>query len=331
METKKTTAQKKKIRLTDWLLEGILVILIVFFSITANNFLTMGNIWNIVRNISFKGIIACFMTMVIIAGEIDLSVGSTVAFAGVMTAYTNKALTAAGMDPTLACIIGMLLAFLLSALMGLIMSVFITKLRVPSFIVTLAGMQLMKGIALIIANGFPIQGFPSWFKFLGSGYVGPIPFPAIIFILFLIASWYIMKNTPFGRSIYALGSNKEAASLSGINVDRARRIIFTLTSAAAGLAGIMVAAQLNSGSATVGSNYEMDVISSVIIGGASLAGGAGTIKGTLVGSIFLGVIMNAMTLLGVSDYWQYVVRGLLILFAVFLNTMVRERLKEKGL
>lgn len=326
----KSQLRLKKFRITDWLLEGILLILLVFFSIVADKFLTPGNLLNIVRNISFKGIIACFMTMVIIAGEIDLSVGSTVAFAGVMAAYVNKALAGTGVDPVLACVAGMVAALLLSTLMGLLMSIFITKLCVPSFIVTLAGMQLMKGAALIIANGFPIQGYPSWFKFLGSGYLGPIPFPAIVFIVFLCTSWYVMKSTPFGRSIYAIGSNREAAALSGIPVNHVRRVIFMLTSAAAGLAGIMMSAQLNSGSATVGSNYEMDVISSVIIGGASLAGGAGTIKGTLIGSIFLGVIMNAMTLLGVSDYWQYVVRGSLILFAVFLNTMVRDRLRERG-
>lgn len=330
MKSEKTIS-RKKFRITDWLLEAILVVLLVVFSIIANNFASPGNLWNIMRSISFKGIIACFMTMVIIAGEIDLSVGSTVAFAGVMTAYVNKALLAAGMDGTVACIIGIVIAVSFSALAGFLMSLFITKLSVPSFIVTLAGMQLMKGAALIIANGFPIQGFPDWFKFLGSGYVGPIPFPAIVFIIFLGIAWYVMRSTPFGRSIYAIGSNKEAAKLSGIPVDRVRCIIFTLTSAAAGLAGVMVAAQINSGSATVGANYEMDVISSVIIGGASLAGGAGTIKGTLIGSIFLGAIMNAMTLLGVSDYWQYVVRGSLILFAVFLNTMVRDRLREKGL
>lgn len=323
--------QTKRLKITDWLLEGILLILILVFSLTAKNFLTVSNLWNIVRSVSFKGVIACFMTMVIISGEIDLSIGSTVAFAGVITAALNKSLVAAGLNVTAATIAGMVAALLLSGFVGYVMSVFITRLSVPSFIVTLAGMQVLKGVGLLVSNGFPIQGFPRWFRFLGSGYVGPIPFPAIIFVVFLCISWYIMKNTPFGRSIYAIGSNREAAKLSGINVNKIRTIIFILTAVSAGIAGIMVAAQLTSGSPNVGTNYEMDVISSVIIGGASLAGGTGTIKGTLIGCIFLGVIMNAMTLLGVSDYWQYVIRGLLILFAVFLNTMVRDRLVNKGL
>lgn len=327
MERKKIN----KFRVTDWLLEIILLLLFLIFSVTANNFFTVGNILNIIRSISFKGIIACFMTMIIIAGEIDLSVGSTVAFAGVLTAYLNKMLVSAGMDPTIATCIGIVIAVAASALVGGCIALFVTKLKVPSFIVTLAAMQLMRGAALLIANGFPIQGYPKWFKYLGSGYVGPIPFPAVLFAIFIVVAWYIMINTPFGRSIYASGSNPESAILSGINVDRIKCIIFMLCSASAGLVGVMVSAQLNSGSPNVGSNYEMDVISSVIIGGASLSGGAGTIRGTLVGCIFTGIILNAMTLLGVSDYWQYVVRGALVVFAVFLNTMVRARLREKGL
>ena len=323
--------KKRRFRITDWLLEFILLAILIVFSILSENFMSVSNLLNILRSISFKGIIACFITMVIISGEMDLSVGSMVAFSAVVTAKLNKLLAAAGMNTTVGCIIAMVCSVILCMVMGYIMSIFITKMSVPSFIVTLAGMQIFKGFALIISNGFPITGYPKWFKFLGTGYVGPIPFAAIIFIVFLCISWYIMKNTPFGRAIYAIGSNREAAKLSGINVVKIRQIIFILSAGAAGLAGIMVSGQVNSGSPNVGTNYEMDCISSVIIGGASLSGGAGTIKGTLIGSIFLGVILNAMTLLGVNDYWQYVIRGALILFAVFLNTMVRDRLREKGL
>lgn len=327
----KSNAIRQKVKITNWLLEAILLVIIIFFSLTANNFFTVGNALNILRSISFKGIIACFMTMIIIAGEIDLSVGSTVAFASVFTAYLNKAFMGMGLDATMGTVIAIPIAVLASALVGYLISLFIVKLKVPSFIVTLAAMQLMRGTALILANGFPIQGFPGWFKYLGSGYLGPIPFPAVIFGIFIAVTWYVMTNTPFGRSIYAIGSNPDSAALSGIDVSKIKQIIFMLTSAAAGLVGVMVSAQLNSGSPNIGTNYEMDVISSVIIGGASLSGGAGTIRGTLVGCIFTGIILNAMTLLGVSDYWQYVVRGSLVVFAVFLNTMVKERLKERGL
>ena len=327
----RTKGIKKKFRITDWLLEIILLALFLVFSFIATNFFTIGNILNIIRSISFKGIIACFMTMVIISGEIDLSVGSTVAFAAVITAYINKMLVTGGVDSTLATCIAMPIAIILCAMVGWCISAFITKLKVPSFIATLAAMQLLRGAALLIANGFPIQGYPSWFKYLGSGYVGVIPFPAVIFALFIIVCWFIMQYTPFGRSIYAIGSNPESAMLSGIAVNKIKAIIFMLTSAAAGLVGIMVSAQLNSGSPNIGESYEMDVISAVIIGGASLSGGAGTIRGTLTGIIFTGIILNAMTLLGVSDYWQYVVRGSLVVFAVFLNTMVKQKLRDKGL
>ena len=313
-------SQKKKqnVKISEWLLEIILLVMIVLFGIIAKNFLSVSNLFNILRSISFKGIIACMMTLVIISGEIDLSVGSTVAFAGVVTAYFNKLFSQTlGMPAAAAILAAMVLALALSALVGMVIAMITTRLRVPSFIVTMAAMQLLRGAALLTANGFPIQGYPSWFKFLGSGYVGPVPFPAIVFAVFLFITYYILTQTPFGRSVYAVGSNAAAAELSGLNVKRIKTTIFMLTSVAAGIAGIMVSA------------YEMDAIASVIIGGASLSGGSGTIRGTLVGCIFTGILMNSMTLLGISDYWQYVVRGSLIVFAVFLNTMVKEALEER--
>lgn len=322
--------RKARFRVTDWLLEIILLAMIILFSFTANNFLSVGNFFNILRSISFKGIIACFMTMIIISGEMDLSVGSTVAFAGVLAAYINKTLLSIGVGEIPAIVTGVLITLVFCGCIGGLMALIITQLKVPSFIVTLAGMQLLRGVALLVANGFPIQGYPSWFKFLGSGYVGPVPFSALVFIIFLIITWYVLKQTPFGRSIYAVGSNPVAAALSGLNVNKIKSWLFVLSSFSAGLAGILVSAQLNSGSPNVGDGYEMDAIASVIIGGASLSGGAGTIRGTLVGCVFTGVLLNAMTLMGVSDYWQYVIRGALIVFAVFLNTMVRDRLREKG-
>ena len=325
-------SQKKKqnVKISEWLLEIILLVMIFLFGIIAKNFLSVSNLFNILRSISFKGIIACMMTLVIISGEIDLSVGSTVAFAGVVTAYFNKLFSQTlGMPAAAAILAAMVLALALSALVGMVIAMITTRLRVPSFIVTMAAMQLLRGAALLTANGFPIQGYPSWFKFLGSGYVGPVPFPAIVFAVFLFITYYILTQTPFGRSVYAVGSNAAAAELSGLNVKRIKTTIFMLTSVAAGIAGIMVSAQLNSGSPNVGESYEMDAIASVIIGGASLSGGSGTIRGTLVGCIFTGILMNSMTLLGISDYWQYVVRGSLIVFAVFLNTMVKEALEER--
>ena len=323
--------KNKQIKISEWLLEIILLVMIICFSLTAKNFLSIRNFLNILRSISFKGIIACMMTLVIISGEIDLSVGSIVAFSGVVTAYLNKFFSQKlGWNAITSIVLAILLAIILCACVGIIIGMLTTMLKVPSFIVTMAAMQFFRGMALLIANGFPIQGYPGWFKFLGSGYVGRIPFPAIIFFISLLMTGYLLKQMPFGRAVYAVGSNASAAELSGLNVRRIKTIIFMLTAIAAGIAGVMVSAQLNSGSPNVGESYEMDAIASVIIGGASLSGGSGTIRGTLVGCVFTGVLLNAMTLLGVNDYFQYIVRGLLIVFAVFLNTMIRGKLKERG-
>lgn len=319
---------KRGFVLSDWLLEILLVILIIGFALVAPGFFTGSNMLNILRNISFKGVIAFGMTMVIIAGEIDLSVGSMVGFAGVMTALLSKTLMAAGLGGGPAIIIAILVTLVLAFIAGSGMSVIITKYSVPSFIMTLAMLNALRGAALLTSGGFPITGYPIWFNKLGSGYVGPVPTPAILFIIVMLIMFFVMNKTPFGRSIYAVGSNKESAKLSGINVNRVKRIIFGVTWMLAAAAGIMISSQLNSGTPMAGQSWETDVISSVIIGGASLSGGAGTIRGTLVGCIFLGVLLNGMTLMNVNDYWQYVVRGVLITGAVLMNTQLRGRIRR---
>ncbi len=318
-----TLITRKKFRAKDWLLEFILIGMILFFSLAAPNFFSGGNFWNILRNISFKGIIALGMTMVIIAGDIDLSVGNMVGFAGVLTAYLTQSFVSLGLDSTPGVIISMIIVIIVSYYIGRAVAAVITRFGVPAFIVTLATMSLYKGFALIITNGFPITPYPEWFNFIGSGYVGPIPTPAIIFIVALLIMMFVMKSTPFGRSIYAIGSNKESARLSGINIHKVKGKVFGITTAFAGVAGIMISSQLNVGTPQAGTAWEMDVISSVIIGGASLSGGEGTIKGTLVGCIFLGVLLNGMTLMNVNDYWQHVMRGVLIFAAVLMNIMIK--------
>lgn len=322
------TKMKRKFVLSDWLLEILLVILIIIFAFCAPGFFSVSNILNILRNSSFKGVIAFGMTMVIIAGEIDLSVGSMVGLAGVMTALISKALIASGMSGEMAIVIAIAVTLIFAFAAGSAISVIITKYEVPSFIMTLAMQNALRGAALLTSGGFPITGYPTWFNKLGSGYVGIVPTPAILFIAVMLIMFFVMNKTPFGRSIYAVGSNKEAAKLSGINVNRVKRIIFGSTWFLAAAAGVMISSQLNSGTPMAGLNWETDVISSVIIGGASLTGGSGTIRGTLVGCIFLGVLLNGMTLMNINDYWQYVVRGILITGAVLMNTQLRGRLQK---
>jgi ribose/xylose/arabinose/galactoside ABC-type transport system permease subunit len=200
-----------------------------------------------------------------------------------------------------------------------------TRYQVPSFITTLALMTGLSGAAELITNGFPLTPFPGWYNFIGGGYLAGIPFPAILFLATFVLLQFLMNYTTFGRSVYAVGGNAEAARLSGINVGRVKMMALGITAFLAALSGVMVSSEIMSGTATTAKGWELDVIAAVIIGGTSLMGGVGRIWGTMVGVIFLGVLMNGMTLLNVSEYWQHVVRGVIILVAVLLNLLQKER------
>jgi sugar transport system permease protein len=298
-------------------LEIILLALCVGLAVAAPGFFTTGNLLNVLRNVSMQGIIALGMTAVIIAGEIDLSVGSAVAFAGCWTAYLTGALS--GMAPGIAVTLAIVIALVTGSALGTFAGVVRTRFGVPSFISTLALMTGLSGAAELITNGFPLTPFPDWYNVLGGGYLIGVPVPALVFVTAFMAMHMLMNNTVFGRSVYAVGGNAEAARLSGINVGRIRVQVLALTSTFAALAGVMQSSEIMSGTATTAKGWELDVIAAVIIGGTSLTGGAGTIRGTMVGIVFLGVIINGMTLMNVSEYWQHVVRGVLILGAVLIN------------
>lgn len=305
----------------EYVLEIILVILCIVLSLFAKNFLTVGNVLNVLRNVAMQGIIAFGMTMVIISGEIDLSVASTVAFSGCLTAKLILMLTPLGVPIVWAVIISILITLTLTFLFGCFIAFLRNRFNVPSFITTLAMMTGLYGVSMLMTNGFSVTSFPNWFSFFGSGYIIGIPFPAIVFILMFALIFFVMTYTSFGRAVYAVGGNSEASRLSGINVKRVRIVVLGLTEMLAGLSGIMLASQIMSGTPTVGKGWEMNVISAVIIGGTSLFGGSGKIRGTLTGVIFLGVLLNGMTILNINEYWQYVVKGILILSAVLINTV----------
>ena len=302
-------------------MELILLALCAFLAVKAHGFLSIYNLLNILRNVSMPGVIAFGMTMVIIAGEIDLSVGSAVAFAGCLTAWLTQWLTGSPLNLSMG--IALPLAIAISMLVGLAIGCSTGFLRVhfrvPTFISTLAWMTVLRGASELITNGFPLTPFPLWYNFFGGGYVLGIPFPAVVFVATFIVIQFLMSFTSFGRSIYAVGGNAEAARLSGINVRMVKIMVMGLVALLAAMAGVMQSSQIMAGSATTAVGWELDVISAVIIGGASLLGGAGTIWGTLVGVIFLGVLVNGMTLLNINEYWQHVVRGGLILAAVLIN------------
>jgi len=312
-------------RVPSWLRQSVMEIVLLglcaILAFQAEGFFSRENLLNVLRNVSMQGIIAFGMTMVIIAGEIDLGVGSAVAFSGCLTAWLTGFLCGkeAGLPMPLAVTLAMAGSLVSGSAIGCLTGWLRTRFRVPTFITTLAWLTVLKGASELITNGFPLTPFPSWYNFLGGGYVYGIPFPAIVFILMFGVSHFVMNYTSFGRSVYAVGGNAEAARLSGINVGRVKILVMGSVALLAALSGVMQSSQIMSGSATTATGWELDVISAVIIGGTSLMGGAGTVWGTLIGVIFLGVLVNGMTLLNINEYWQHVVRGGLILVAVLLS------------
>ena len=300
------------------IMEIILLIICVILAFRAEGFFSTDNLLNVLRNVSMQGLIAFAMTMVIISGEIDLSVGSAVAFAGCLTAYLTQSFSAVmpmELAVPLAIIASLATGFAIGSLTGFLR----VRFAVPTFIITLAWMTTLTGAAELITNGFPLTPFPEWYNFIGGGYLFGIPFPAILFLAAFFIVHFIMNFTTFGRSVYAVGGNAEAARLSGINVSKVKIFVMAIVACLAALSGVMQSAQIMSGTAATARGWELDIIAAVIIGGTSLTGGIGTVWGTLIGVIFLGILVNGMTLLNISEYYQHVVRGVLILSAVLIN------------
>lgn len=319
--------KKSKNFILDHMIELLLLALIIGVSLIAPSFLKMGNILNILRNVAMKGVIAYGMCLVIISGEIDLSVGSQVALSGVIAAYISKWLAEAGIMPVeIGVVIGIVVAVLAALLTGLFHAWARQKFNMPSFIITLATLNVLYGLAAIVCGGFPIaNAFPTWYAFLGSGRIAGIPVPAIVFLLIFVFFWFLTEKTDLGRRIYAVGGNAEAARLNGISVWKTRLFVMCVVQLMCVLSGIMNSAQVRSATFTFGRGWETQIISSVVIGGTSMLGGIGTIWGTLIGVLFTGVISNAMTLLNVNEFMQYVVNGGLMFFAVMFNTYMTKK------
>ena len=287
-------------------------IFLTVFPTTRSTFLTPKNMFNILRQNASNLFLATGMTMVIILGGIDLSVGSVIALSGVVAAgcVVNFGLPEA---------VGFIAAIAVGAAVGLFNGFIICKTDIPPFIVTLASMNITKGIALVLTGGAPIRCMTDAFKFPGAGYVGPVPTPVILmFIIFILAALMINK-TQLGRHIYAVGGNVQAAKFSGINVQKVKFIVYAYTGVMAGIAGVVIASRLYSGQPTAGDGAEMDAIASVVVGGTSMSGGSGRIGGTLIGVLIIGVLNNGLNLMGVDSNFQYIVKGLLILLAVYVD------------
>jgi ribose transport system permease protein len=295
----------------------VLIALCVILSIVAPRFLTLRNVTNVVRQFSVIAIMSVGMTYVIITAGIDLSVGSIIALSGCMTAW----FLVEGYPIWLSVLIGLALG----ALTGIVNGLLIVKVRLAPFIATLGTMGIARGVVLALTMGYPIQPFPEAFEVIGRGYLGPIPIPVVIMTVVVIAGHIFLSRTTIGRYIYYVGSNPTAARLSGLNVGRILILVYTLAGFLSGLAAVVLVSRLTSAQSNMGTGWELDAIAAVVIGGTSLAGGEGSVLGSLIGAALMGVIKNALILLGVNVYWQSVVIGIVIVLAVALDAWRQSR------
>jgi ribose transport system permease protein len=291
----------------------ILLLLCVVLSFTAPNFLDTANMLNVLKQVSIIAILAAGMTIVILTGGIDLSVGSTVALSGVISVM----ISAAGVNPIIAMLSGAAVGYGV----GLINGFFTAKTKLPAFIVTLGSFTYVRGLAYVISGGYPIVLQNETFKFIGGGAILGVPTPIYIMLLVYGVMFFVLKYTMFGRHIYAIGGNEEAARLTGIKVEKTLINVYSISGLLAGLGGVVLAGRLYSGQPTAGQMYELDAIAAVILGGTSLTGGKGRIQGTIIGVLIMGVISNGLTLMDVNYYWQLVVKGGVIVAAVLLDRL----------
>ncbi|BCL72347.1 sugar ABC transporter permease [Vibrio nigripulchritudo] len=290
---------------------GFLAVFLIMV-VADDNFLTANNLTNVARQVSINAIIAVGMTCAILIGGIDLSVGSVMALAGTVTA----GLMIAGVPPELAIIGGLALGSCFGAINGFL----IAYGKMPAFIVTLAALGIARGLALIYTGGYPISGLPSWFSFLGRGDVLGLQTPILIMLVVYLIAYIFLNHTPFGRHVYAIGGNSEAARLSGIKVPKITMIVYTISGLTSAVAGIILTSRLMSGQPNAGVAFELDAIAAVVLGGAAMSGGKGAILGTLVGAMLLGVLNNGLNLVGISPYVQNVIKGIIILVAIYVGT-----------
>lgn len=290
------------------------IVLVVVMSIANPDFLTSSNIINITRQITINAILAVGMTFVILTSGIDLSVGSVMALSGTMMAGL---IINAGLPPALAVLIGIAIG----GATGLINGLLVAYAKIPAIIVTLAMMEIARGLGLIYTGGYPLSGLPASFGTLGKGYLlGVIPYPVIIMAIVYLISYIILNHTPMGRYIYAIGGNEEAVRLSGVKVRKYKILAFTISGITASIAGLISTSRLLSGQPNLGVGFELDAIAAVVLGGTDIAGGRGHIFGTLLGALILGVLSNGLNFIGVTPYVQRVFKGLIIILAIYYSS-----------
>jgi ribose transport system permease protein len=297
---------------------GVLLVIVVFFTIVTNSFLTTQNLLNVARQVAMLGISAVGMTFVILTSGIDLSVGA-------LMAITNISCSMLMVNAGVPMVPAALITLAIAAFVGLVNGLLVAYVGVPALITTLSMMTILRGLSFVLCDGMPIWGLPESFKKLGQGYVGPIPIPVIIMVVVFIIGWIFLNRTKTGRYIYGLGGNKEAVRLSGVNTSRIQALVYILSSLLTGVAGVIMLSRINTGQPKIGTGYEMDVITAVVLGGVSIMGGEGSIIGVFVGVLIAGVLSNGMILMDVSEYYQQITKGLVLLIAVVFDTLAKRK------
>ena len=308
--------------LRNYAISLVFLILLLVFSLTSSTFFRAENLFNVTRQVAMLGISAVGMTFVILAGGIDLSVGSLLSLVSVVCA---KLMVEVGLNPVTA----VFLTLLMSCGVGALNAFFINEVNVPPLITTLGTMTILRGTSYVLSTGRHIWGFPDQFRIIGQGYLGPIPIPVILMGFIFLFGWVFLSRTPFGRWTYGIGNNEEATRLSGINIKKMKYLLYILSSLLTGIAGIILLSRMSSGQPKVGTGYELEVVTAVVLGGVSIFGGQGKLLGVIFGVLIIGVLENGMILVNISDYYQQIILGFVLLAAVGFDNKVSGRLKGK--
>lgn len=301
----------------SWIQTYMLIFIVIglgiVLSIVSRNFLTTTNLLNVIRQIAINGILAIGMTIVCLTGGIDLSVGSIVAFSGIITAGILR-------DQNWPTFLVALVAILVGGMLGLYNGYFVAYWKAAPFVVTLSMMTIARGMTYVYSDGRPISNLPAGFLVVGKGSILGIPIPTLILIVVFALASVMLTKLKFGRYIYAVGGNEHAAMVSGINIRKIKMMVYVLSGVACGIASIILTARVSAGLPTAGNGYELDAIAATVIGGTSLSGGRGRLWGTMVGAILLGIVNNGLDLLNVSSFYQQIVKGLIILGAILIDS-----------
>lgn len=289
-----------------------LIVVCILMGLASDNFFSLNNIMNVLRQVSVVGILAVGMTFVILTGGIDLSVGAVMALVGTLSAGL---MVNTGLPASVALPAGLFIGLGI----GIFNGALVAWGKMPAIIVTLATMGMARGLGLIYSGGYPVSGIPSWISWFGVGRIGIVPVPVVIMVVIYAVAWVLLQRTAFGRHVYALGGNELAARLSGVKTQRVKLAVYGISGVTAALAALILTGRLMSGQPNAGVGFELDAIAAVVLGGTAIAGGRGLILGTLIGAVLLGILNNGLNLMGINPYLQDVIKGFIILLAIYIG------------